>query len=217
MTFAEQLILLTLSPKTGEFHALPRHSLPLGLAGAFLLEMAFRGVIDTDDEALVVLREQLPGRPLLETALQVVRGNNEREISLRRALGRLGLQGDRLLEQTLRRLVERGTLERRDKGLLFRLKRPRFPHADDAQAYQDIVERIRALVLDPEGIPSPEEAALLGLARACRLQRTLFSEEERARCETRFRQLAEMDLVGRAIIETVRAARDKELLELASE
>jgi len=72
-------------------------------------------------------------------------------------------------------------------------------------------------VLTPDEIPEPQEAALLALVEACRLQRKIFSEEERDQFEDRFQHLASMDLVGIAIVDAVRAARDKELLDLAAD
>jgi len=215
MTFAEQITLLAIDPKTGKFHALPKHSLEIGLAGAFVLELTFRGVVDADADDLVVIHERVPNRPLLDTALQVIRESGARG-PLLKAIARLALQGPALIDRTLRRLVEQGVLERKDKVWFVRRKQPVYPPADPAP-YEQTVRQIRELVLDAEAIPSPKEAALLGLLNACRLQRTLFSEEERASFENRFRQLGNMDLVGHAIVNAVRAARDKDIIGLAAD
>ncbi|WP_309381711.1 GOLPH3/VPS74 family protein [Cerasicoccus frondis] len=215
MTFAEQLLILALDPKTGKFHALPRKSLEIGLAGAFLLEMTFRNLIDSDAEKIIVLEENYPQRPLLNSALQVVR-EGDKEIPLRKAIGRLALQGTLLVSKTLEKLVDEEILEKKDKIFFVRkLKAPVYPQADE-RARADVIQQVRDLVLNPEEIPSPEEAALLALVEACRLQRKIFSEEERDEFESRFQQLAAMDLVGIAIVDAVRAARDKELLDLAA-
>lgn len=216
MTFAEQLLVLALDPKTGKFHALPRKSLEIGLAGAFLIEMTFRNIIDSDAENVIVLQESYPQRPLLNSALQVVR-EGDKEVPLRKAIGRLALQGKLLVSKTLERLVEEEVLDKKDKVFFVRkLKAPVYPQADD-RPRADVVNQIRSLVLNPEEIPSPEEAALLALVEACRLQRKIFTEEERDDFEARFQQLAAMDLVGIAIVDAVRAARDKELLDLAAD
>ncbi|MEO0794353.1 MAG: GPP34 family phosphoprotein [Verrucomicrobiota bacterium] len=215
MTFAEQLLILALDPKTGKFHALPRKSLEIGLAGAFLLELTFRDLVDAEPEKVIVLKEHYPQRPLLNSALQVLR-EGDAEVPMRKAIARLALQGQVLVSKTLEKLVENGVLERKDKIFFVRRDVPVFPQADD-QAYRDVVKQIRDLVLDAEAIPSPEEAALLSLVEACRLQRKIFTEEERSHFESRFKQLAGMDLVGRGIVDAVRAVRDKELLEIAGE
>ncbi|GHB98283.1 GOLPH3/VPS74 family protein [Cerasicoccus arenae] len=215
MTFAEQLIILALDPKTGKFHALPRKSLEIGLAGAFLLELTFRNVIDSDANSIIILKEQYPQRPLLNSALQVVR-EGDKEIPFRKAIGRLALQGKLLVSKTLEHLVDEEVLDRKDKIFFIRRDSPIYPQADD-RLRQDVVKQIRDLVLDPEAIPAPEEAALLALVLACRLQRKIFTEEERDEFESRFQQLAGMDLVGIAIVDAVRAARDKELLDLAAD
>lgn len=215
MTFADQLIILALDPKTGKFHALPRKSLEIGLAGAFLLELTFRNVVDSDAENIIVLQEQYPQRPLLNSALQVIR-EGDNEVPLRKAIGRLALQGNLLVSKTLQHLVEEEILERKDKIFFIRRDAPIYPSHDD-RARRDVVEQIRALVLNPEEIPSPEEAALLALVEACRLQRKIFSEEEREKFEDRFQHLASMDLVGIAIVDAVRDARDKALLDLAAD
>ncbi len=215
MTFAEQLLILALDPKTGKFYALPRKSLEIGLAGAFLLEMTFRGLVDSDAEKLIVLKEAYPQRPLLNSALQVVR-EGDSQVPLRKAVGRLALQGNLLISKTLQGLVEDEVLDRKDKIFFVKRDRPVYPQHDDRYR-RDVVEQIRQLVLNPEEIPSPEEVALLALVEACRLQRKIFSEEEREQCEERFQHLASMDLVGIAIIAAVREARDKELLDLAAD
>lgn len=215
MTFAEQITLLAIDPKTGKFHALPKRSLEIGLAGAFVLEMTFRGIIDADSEKIIVIEETVPNRPLLNSALQVLFEAN-REIPLQKAIARLALQGSMLVDRTLQRLVEQGVLERKDKVWFVTRKQPVYTQADD-EPYRETIRQIRQLVLDAEAIPSPKEAALLGLVNACRLQRTIFSEEERSNFENRFRQLGQMDLVGHAIVEAVRAAREKDLVELAGE
>lgn len=215
MTFAEQLIILALDPKTGKFYALPRKSLEIGLAGAFLLELTFRNVVDSDAENLIILQEHYPQRPLLNSALQVVR-EGDKEVPLRKAIGRLALQGNLLVSKTLEHLVEEEILERKDKIFFIKRDAPIYPAHDD-RARRDVVDQIRALVLNPEEIPSPEEAALLALVEACRLQRKIFTEEEREQHEERFQHLASMDLVGIAIVDAVREARDKELLDLASD
>lgn len=215
MTFAEQLVLLALDPESGKFRALPDNSLEIGLAGAFLLELTFRGAVDTDLERVIIRQPAVPQRPLLDAALQVVCAGGE-DVSPQKAIARLALQAPRLLDKTLQRLVDRGAVERRDRQFFFRRKQTQFPRVD-ARPYQDVVARVRELVLDPEAIPSPEEVATLALVDACRLQRVLFSERERAVNEARIQLLAGMDLVGRAVVETVRAARGKDLLRLASQ
>ncbi|WP_309398777.1 GOLPH3/VPS74 family protein [Cerasicoccus maritimus] len=216
MTFAEQLLVLALDPKTGKFHALPRKSLEIGLAGAFLLEMTFRKIIDSDAEKIIVLQEAYPQRPLLNSALQVVR-EGDKEIPLRKAVGRLALQGNLLVSKTLESLVHEEILEKKDKIFFIKnRKAPIYPQADERMR-ADVIEQVRELVLNPDEIPSPEETALLALVEACRLQRKIFTEEERDEFEERFQQLASMDLVGIAIVDAVRAARDKELLDLAAE
>lgn len=216
MTFAEQLLVLALDPKTGKFHALPRKSLEIGLAGAFLLEMTFRKIVDSDAEKIIVLQETYPQRPLLNSALQVVR-EGDTEIPLRKAIGRLALQGNLLVSKTLETLVHEEILEKKDKIFFVKnRKTPIYPQADERMR-ADVIGQVRELVLNRDEIPSPEEAALLALVEACRLQRKIFTEEERDEYEDRFQQLASMDLVGIAIVDAVRAARDKELLDLAAE
>lgn len=215
MTFAEQLIILALDPKTGKFHALPRKSLEIGLAGAFLLELTFRNIVDSDAEKLIILQEHYPQRPLLNSALQVVR-EGDKEVPLRQAIGRLALQGNLLISKTLEHLCTEEILDRKDRVFFIKRDRPVYPSHDD-RFRTDVVKQIRDLVLDPDAIPDPKECALLALVEACRLQRKIFTEEEREQFESRFQQLASMDLVGIAIVDAVREAREKDLLDLAAE
>lgn len=78
-------------------------------------------------------------------------------------------------------------------------------------------EQLPLLPLGPKtgefhALPRHSHSLPFGPARA--FQRPLLSEAGCAHGEARFRQLGEMDLAGRSIIKTIRAARDKELLEL---
>ncbi|MBC2594403.1 GPP34 family phosphoprotein [Ruficoccus amylovorans] len=214
MTFAEELILLALDPDTGKFQPLPRKSLELSLAGALLLEMAFHGIIDTEPGTVVVLEESVRRSQFLDAALQTIREGSDR-IPLRQALARLGLQGNMLIGRTLRRLVDQGILSQKADSFLW-IKRPMRHPLADGELYDNVVDRIRALALDPEEIPSPHEVVLVALGEACKLHRFLFSVQEYAQCRERLKAIAAMDFVGQAIIEAVSSIGERSLLELAA-
>ncbi len=214
MTFAEELLLLALDPDTGKFHPLPRKSLELSLAGALLLELAFREVIDTDPGVVIVRKEQVKSSQFLDAALQTIREGQDR-VPLQQALARLALQGHALIRRTLQRLVDQGVLSEKDDSFLW-IKRPlRHPLAD-GETYDNVVDRIRALALDPEEIPDPHDVVLVALSEGCKLHRLLFNVQEYAQCRERLKAIAAMDFVGQAIIEAVQTIGERSLLELAA-
>ncbi|MGE9292434.1 MAG: GOLPH3/VPS74 family protein [Puniceicoccales bacterium] len=214
MTFAEELVLLALDPGTGKFHPLPRKSLELSLAGALLLELSFREVIDTEPDAVVILQSKVKRSQFLDAALQTIR-EGENRVPLRQALARLALQGHMLISRTLQRLVDQGVLTQRDNSFLW-IKRPLLHPIADGESYDNVVDRIRALALDPEEIPDPHDVVLVALAEGCKLHSLLFTVEEYPQVRDRLKAIATMDFVGQAIVRAVKELGERSLLELAA-
>jgi hypothetical protein len=215
MTFAEELLLLALDPDTGKFHPLPRMSLELSLAGALLLELAFQEAIDTEPGTVVILKDRIKRSDFLDAALQTLRQGQDR-IPLQQALARLGLQGHTLIRRTLQRLVGQGVLAEKDDSFLW-IKRPLRHPVAHGETYDNVVDRIRVLALDPEEIPEPHDVVLVALAEGCKLHRLLFTPEEYEQCRERLKMIAGMDFVGQAIVEAVHGIGDRSLLELAAD
>jgi len=92
LRFAEEILLLALDDETGKLHAVPEGSLRLAIAGGLIMELAFAGIVDTDDKHLDVLSRQTTGDALLDDVLAQI--PEEKPLSIQRALNAVAEDGD---------------------------------------------------------------------------------------------------------------------------
>ncbi|MEO0795048.1 MAG: GPP34 family phosphoprotein [Verrucomicrobiota bacterium] len=200
LRFSEEILLLALDDETGKLHPVPEGSLRLAIAGGLILELAFKGAVDTDDKNLQVLSRESVGDPLLDDALAKI--PEESPLSIQRALNAVSAEGDEWRKRLFEGLIERGVLQQEEHRYLFVLKERRYPVVND-QEEQEVLSRIRSVVLDDSTIPDPRDIVIVCLMDACDLSNVVFSEDELAQHKERIEQLAKMDFVGQALTKAV--------------
>ncbi|MGE9296546.1 MAG: GOLPH3/VPS74 family protein, partial [Puniceicoccales bacterium] len=200
LRFAEEILLLALDDTSGKLHAVPEGSLRLAIAGGLIMELAFSGVVDTDDKNLEVLSRQPTGDALLDDVLKRI--PEEKPFSIQRALNAVSDYGDEWRRRLIDELKQRGILTQVDHRLFFVLKERRYPVVDNKEE-QEVLSRIREVVLDPEAIPDPRDVVIICLVDACDLGPVIFTEEELKANQERIEQIAKMDFIGQALSRAV--------------
>lgn len=200
LSLGEELLLLALDDERGTVHGSAAMAMPYALAGALLLELTLAGRLAAEDTALIV-RDQTPtGDDLLDAALAVIAGAT-RTGDARYWVGRLDRAVPHLKERLLDQLIVRGILRYDEHRVLGIIPRAHYPVVDFTTEWE-MRHRVRAVILDGE-TPDARTAILLSLVQACQLTDTLFTRDERARARRRLKEIAQGELVGKAIADTV--------------
>lgn len=201
LRFAEEILLLVLDEERGGLAAsLSPDSLNLALAGAVLMDLALEDRIDTDLERLMLVDPEPFGDDILDPTLaEIATDGQSRNTGY--WLGRIAGRGGQIRRAALARLIERGILRSEAHGLLFLVpsvsRSRRYPAADGQQVEEARLRIMRILFSDD--VPDPRDIAIIALANACGVFRTILSSEERAQVRDRIDLLKNLDLIGRTM------------------
>ena len=201
LRFAEELLVLMLDEGRGEVApGLPSHSLNLALAGAVLMDLALEDRIDTDLERLMLVDSTPLGDDILDPTLaEIARAGGTHDTGY--WLERTARRGRRIRSTALARLTERGVLRSEAHGVLSLTpsvsRSRRYPTADGQPAEEARLRIMRILFSDD--VPDPRDIAIIALANACGVFRTILSSEEREHVRARIDLLKDLDLIGRTM------------------
>ena len=201
LRFAEEILVLVLDEERGDLAPnLPARSLDLALAGAVLMDLALEDRIDTDLERLMLVDPTPFGDDILDPALDdIAKGGQSRDTAY--WLGRIAVQGGRIRRAALARLIERGILRSEAHGLLSLVpsvsRSRRYPTVDGQSVEEARLRIMRVLFSDD--VPDPRDIAMIALANACGVFRTILTSEERAQVRDRIDLLKNLDLIGRTM------------------
>jgi hypothetical protein len=196
LNFAEELLLVVLDERTGEFGNPRPIVFEHALAGAVLMDLALQNRIDTDVRDLFVIRPDPTGDPVLDPVLARI-GLDGQTRPTRHWVQAIGGMGGQIREAALAQLVAKGVLRCEERRFLWVFSSRRYPTLDGA-GRQEVKGRLRELLLG-DGLPDPRDVVLVSLLSACRLFGEIFDEAELARAQPRIRAVARMDLIGQAI------------------
>ena len=194
--FAEEILLLLLHDENGKFERVSDWSMRFALAGAQLMELANADRIDTDLDTLSLLNDEPLGMPSLDGLLNEIRDAKDQH-DARFWLEHLALNADLIREEMLENLVRRGILHQKEDRFLWVFKSRHYPVVD-GQFEREVKLRIME-VLFSDVIPDPHDIALIVLADACGILRSIFSDRTYEGTEDRIMQIRQMDLIGRAM------------------
>ncbi len=199
LTLTEEILLL-LGDEEGAFLPVQKHAFECALAGAVLLDLAFKYRIDTDLQALVVTDPTPTGNGMLDRILAKIAARTETTDT--QTWIRVLSAGDavKVREQALTSLVERGILKRQQEGSLWAFRSFRYP-ALDRGAERAIKSRLERALAD--SIPEPRDIALICLVDACQIFADLFPDRDIEETASRIEQLRRMDLIGREVAGTI--------------
>ena len=201
LRFAEEILVLVLDEARGELApGLPGRSFDLALAGAVLMDLALEDRIDTDPERLMLVDATPTGDDILDPTLAEIAGAGETH-DTGYWLERTARRGRRIRRAALERLTERGVVRSEAHGVLSLTpsvsRSRRYPVSDGRQVEEARVRIMRVLFSDD--VPEPRDIAIVALADACGVFRTILSSEEREQVRDRIDLLKNLDLIGRTM------------------
>lgn len=203
LRFVEEILVLVLDEARGDLAPnLPARSLDLALAGAVLMDLALEDRIDTDPERLMPLDSTPLGDDILDPTLAEIAGAGETH-DTGYWLERTARRGRRIRDGAVRRLIERGVLRSEAHGVLSLTplvsRSRRYPVAvSDGQPVEEARLRIMRILFSDD-VPDPRDIAIVALANACGVFRTILTSEERAQVRDRIVLLKNLDLIGRTM------------------
>ncbi len=203
LRFAEEIILLLLDDD-GRFARLPSWSLNYALAGGVLMDLALENRIDTDLEKLILIDATPVGDGLLDPTLADIAAGEESDA--RYWVGRTASRGEEIRDESLKRLVDLGILEKRDESFLWVFRARRYPSID-GKVEREVKLRIMGVLFSDE-IPDPRDIVVICLADACGIFSELLTSREIESVAPRIEQVRRLDLIGQA---TTQAIRDIEV------
>lgn len=193
ISLIEEFLLLTLEDSGGEFDSAPEIFLNCGIAGAALMDLALRGRIDSDLDAIWACDVTPTGDETLDAVLEEIAAE-PRRLDARSWISRLTRDAAAMREAALSSLCARGVLRRSEHRFLWVLKERRYPVIEGRER-PEAKRRILALLFTDD-IPTPADVALTALAEASFLFERILTPRELSKARPRIRRLARMDLIG---------------------
>lgn len=209
LRFAEEIVLLLLNDDDGRFARVPNVSLDYAIAGGVLMDLALEYRIDTDLDNLILIDPTPTGDELLDPTLAEIAKEGGHDA--RFWVERTAVKSEAMREDVLKRLVDKGILERQDDRFLWVFKSRRYP-AIDGEAQREVKLRIMGVLFSDE-IPDPRDIVIICLADACGIFKSIFSSNELEAVAPRIEQVRRLDLIGQAMTQAI---QDIELTLVAS-
>jgi hypothetical protein len=200
ITLAEELLLLAIEDDGKLAYTAGSPAFGMAIIGACLFDLNVLGRIDADLSEIRVLSRAPTGQPALDAVLGKVAGGPARSI----ALWVLDLQLDvpTLVRGILTSLSGRGILQPKDKQFLWVLRSRRYPVIDGQELKEAKLRILETLLGD--GLPTPHDTALVGLAKVGGLLEGFLSSGEISRLESRINLVGGIDLIVRGTESAIR-------------
>ncbi len=195
-TIPEKLLMITIDDAIGVIMASERSTLPYGLVGAMLAELALAEAIRLEEGRLVLTGNVPSGEPMLTEILEKIAAD-ENPHKLKRWIEKLG--NKRLIRQVAARLEERGVIRVEQIHYLWVIPFDMYPQVD-ASAKHWVKQHLRDIVLSGKRA-EPTDIALLSLLKATRLLRLLFTRDERIFAYKKVSGLVKGEAFGKAVEE----------------
>ncbi|HEX3973201.1 MAG TPA: MFS transporter [Stellaceae bacterium] len=183
----EELLLLTLEDRGGEFDRVPEAFLVCGIAGGALIDLSLRNKLDSDLSGVWAIDSSPTGDAILDGVLSEIAAESAR-LDPRAWIVRLSGKAMAMRDAAIRALCDRGVL--RKDGM-------RYLWTATSAAHQT-KKRIFDLLFSDD-IPSPEDVALIAMADACFVFERILAPRELAKIKYRIQQLCRLDLIGAQI------------------
>ena len=196
LTIPEEILLLTIDPKSGETKVEDLMTLDVVLASAILMHLAMENRIDTDLEDLFYISSEKFGNVVLDDAIREIRDNGKMENPVY-WITQFALKADEIKESIIASLIGKGVLKVESNKLLWVFKTHKYPVKDNSQLIE-VRTRVRELVFSND-IPDIRDMVILSLVHYGSMENFIFSKAESEKYQERIKQIAKMDLIGQAI------------------
>ncbi|MBI1182343.1 MAG: hypothetical protein GC201_17515, partial [Alphaproteobacteria bacterium] len=182
ITVCEEIILLTINDEGKLLRWSEELAVRAAVAGASLIDLAFKGRIDNDVNDLFIVKNEPTGEPHLDLALHYLASKGER-MPIQTAVYDVMEVAREIHAEALDRLVTRGILAKRDESFLWVLKSRRYPPIHN-EVQQEAKLRILSTLMSDD-IPTSEDVALISLAYETRILELFMSASEIERLSER--------------------------------
>jgi len=199
LTLLDELVLLGLRDGTALSVSTPLFVSHLVMAGAILLELELRGLVDSDpgSQDIYTTNAATPTDPILADAMNWLAAKGR--VPVRDAISWLARQGREYRALTLRNLMSRGIIGVERGKLFWIIATTRYPTLQ-AEPQLSVKARISHALYSDE-IADPRDAAIVSLAHASGLLHYLFRREELDSLAPRLARMRQFELICRVVDE----------------
>jgi len=166
LTLLEEIVLLTINPRTGCLEGGNEFGARYALAGAVLFDLALAQRIDTDIDSVTVVSSEPTGNPIQDELLAALSKGAPLH-KVRDCVEQIFFQRRDLESDALALLIEKGILRKESSKLMWVIDVERLRVIDGA-AHQHITARLARAVLEDD-IPDVRDIMLVSLSNACGL------------------------------------------------
>ncbi|MFD1738194.1 GPP34 family phosphoprotein [Bacillus salitolerans] len=205
LTLAEKFLLLMIDDETGKMAPGSSTVLPYGLAGAIIIDLSLKGCLDYKDKKVFFLDKENAGDPILTNMLGYLKSKGTSR-KLNYLVQKLGYEISRkkISESFINRLVEKEILQMDEVQYLFFFTKKVYP-SNNTGTENEIRSNIRQLILEENSQHDEESIALIGLLKACNLDKSLFSKEEYKLAKKKITKIMKEIPYGKAVNEAIMA------------
>jgi golgi phosphoprotein 3 len=196
---SEELFLLSIDDDEGVILGSAKKTLPYGMVGAILAELALSERINIDSGKLILVDTTLTGDPELDETMQLL-GASKKPHKITYWIKELASQ--KIVKRIASRLVDKGVLRREEKHLLWVIPFEAFP-TQDASAKYWIKQHLRDMVLGGAK-PEANTIVLLSLLKACQLLNIIFTKDERKAATKKIAELVTGEGFGEAVAKSIK-------------
>ncbi|MDQ0158329.1 GOLPH3/VPS74 family protein [Alkalibacillus salilacus] len=203
MLLPERLLLLGTRREKGTIPMSVANRMAYGLAGATLMELAFREKLDISKKQLRVVDSEPTGISYLDdTLIEINRSKKPRKAKYWvQKLGRKRLQ-----LQVYERLAEEGVVRDETQQFLGIFPIRRYP-VEQSVVLDELMSEVREATFTDnlEQLEDSRIVSLLGLISVCELRKFLFNSDKQKEAKKRLKAVMESDVLARSVSEAVQA------------
>jgi hypothetical protein len=196
LTIPEEFFLLTIDITNGQHVDSHNKTINIVLAAAILMDLELCNRIDSDLDKLIFKDSEPTDNPLLDNVLEELSISNlKNEIAY--WLLKIAQRAGELREMLITSLVEKKILKVVDRKIFWIFSERKYPIINK-QEIKEVQLRLHDLI-KKDDIPDLRDAALISLLYYGDMLSTVFSLFELIRFQSKFQQLAKMELIGQSI------------------
>lgn len=204
LRLTDQLLLIALDDETGEINFNASQSIYYGLAGAVLLELKLEGCLNFDGKNIELKDGRHSEDPTLNELIRYIHEKSKgRPRKLKYWVQKLGghIQYRKKHRLFIERLVERGILNKSEKKVFFFFTKDIYPSQNTGKE-NAIRERVHKVVLQDEEVDE-KMAVLIGLIKACSLEKMVFSSHELKQAKKQINFIMKNNAHSKAVNDTI--------------
>jgi golgi phosphoprotein 3 len=200
LTLLEEIVLLTIDPRTGCLGGDNEYGVRYALAGAVLFDLALAQRIDTDVDSVTVISDAPTGNPIQDELLAaLVKGAASHKV--RDCVEQIFFQRKDLEGDALAQLVQKGIIRKEASKFLWVIDVERLRVLDGASR-QNITARLAQAILEDD-IPDVRDIMLVSLANACGLLSVVLAPAQIERRAEWIETLSRIETISRNVSSSI--------------